>query len=117
MSLVVEPEIMHARRTFVVAQSLLAGEPRDRLPTEIEIGWHDTATHPEVGCFALVGLEAGLDDWIGEIVLVNTNGRACYVYVIASADVPVPLSLARRAFCSLATLSTEAISALVRVVG
>lgn len=117
MSLVVEPEVLNGRRAFAKAQALLAGEPIKKLPSNITIGWHDTATHPESGCFAVVGMNAGRDDWIGEVVLVEANGRACYVYVMASADVPVELSLARRAFASLSALSAESVEALARVIG
>lgn len=111
-----EPEVLNARRAFSTAQGLLAGEPLTRLPTELDIGWYDTQTHPEVGSFALVGIDSGLDDWIGEILLVTANARACYVYVIGSADLPVGLSLARRAFCALAVLSVEELPSLVQVV-
>lgn len=117
MSLVVEPEILSGRRAFTEAQVLLAGEPLTQLPLELDIGWHDTSTHPEAGAFAVIGIESGLDELIGEIVLVTANARACFVYVMASADVPTPFSLARRAFCALSTLSVEELSALVQVVG
>lgn len=116
MSETAEPEVLNARRAFPEAQALLAGEPLTALPTELEVGWHDTSTHPETGAFAVVGIDSGLDDWIGEILLVTANGRACYVYVMGAVDVPVALSLARRAFCSLAVLSVEALPALVQVV-
>lgn len=116
MAAQVEPEILNGRRAFSVAQELLAGQPLSVLPTEIQIGWHDTAASPEVGAFALIGIESGLDDWIGEVLLVQTNGRGCFVYVLGTADVPTPLSLARRAFCSLGVLSTESLDALVAVI-
>lgn len=117
MSAAIEPEVLNARRAFADAQALLAGEPLSAVPTEIDIGWHDTATHPEGGAFAVVGREAQLDDWIGEIVLVSANGRACFAYVVGSADVPVSLSLARRAFASLSALSVESLRGLVQVIG
>jgi hypothetical protein len=117
MSTLVEPEVLIARRALLDAQTLLAGEPLAVAPTEVEVGWHDTSTHPETGCFAVVGLDSGLDDWVGEVVLVSANGRGCFVYVIASADVPTPVSLARRAFASLAVLSTESMLALLQVIG
>jgi hypothetical protein len=111
-----EPEVLNARRAFPKAQALLAGEALSALPTELEVGWHDTSTHPEIGAFAAIGIDSGLDDWIGEIVLVTANARSCFVYVIGSADVPTPLSLARRAFCSLAVLSVEELPAIVEVI-
>lgn len=117
MSAVIEPEVLNARRNFLMAQALLAGEPIAALPTEIDIGWHDTQTHPETGSFAVVALNSEYEEWIGEIVLVTANGRACFVYVMASADVPTPISLARRAFGSLAALSIESMQGLVQVVG
>lgn len=112
----VEQEVLNAHRAFPEAQVLLAGEPANALPSEIAIGWHDTSTHPEVGAFAVIGQDSGLDDWIGEVLLVTANSRACYVYVMGSADVPAPLSLARRAFASLAALSIESLQSLVQVV-
>lgn len=117
MTEVIEPEVQHARRAFPMAQTLLAGVPTGDLPTAVDIGWYDTSTHPEIGSFAVVGRESPHEDWIGEIILVSANGRACFVYVIASADVPTPLALARRAFAEIATLSTESIAALVQVIG
>lgn len=116
MAEAVEQEVLNGRRAFLDAQSLLAGEPLTTIPTEVQAGWHDTSTHPETGSFAVVGNESGLEDWIGEILLVQANGRGCYVYVMGSADVPVSLSLARRAFCALAVLSVESIDALVQVI-
>lgn len=112
----IEPEVLNARRAFATAQALLAGEPLTPLGAEIGIGWHDTSTQPETGSFAVVGLDAGLEDWIGEVLLVTANGRSCYVYVMGSADVPTPLSLARRAFAALGALSTEELDALVQVI-
>jgi hypothetical protein len=111
-----EPEVLDARRAFPVAQALLAGEPLDALPTELAVGWHDTSVHPETGAFAVVGIDSGMDDWIGEVLRVNANGRACFVYVMGAADVPTPLSLARRAFASLSALSAESVLALVDVI-
>lgn len=112
----VEQEVLDAQRAFSTSQALLAGEPLSGLPTEIGIGWHDTLTSSFAGAFALVGIESGYEDWVGEVLLVTANARACYVYVMGTADVPTPLSLARRAFCSLAALSTEELKALVQVV-
>lgn len=116
MAEAVEQEILNGRRAFPTAQALLAGEPLAALPTELSIGWHDTSKSPEVGAFALVGVESELEDWIGEVLLVTANGRACFVYVLGAADLPVPLSLARRAFAALGVLSTEELTALVQVV-
>jgi hypothetical protein len=112
----VQQEILDARRAFLDAQTLLAGEPLTQLPSELAVGWHDTQVNPETGSFAVVGLESGLEDWVGEILLVTANARACFVYVVASADVPEPLSLARRAFASLGVLSLESLEALVQVI-
>jgi hypothetical protein len=117
MSVTMEPEILHARRAFADAQALLAGEPLSAKATLVTVGWHDTATNPEAGSFAVIGSDSGLDDWIGEIVLAKVNGRECFVYVIASADVPVQLSLARRAFAALGLLSTERAAGYVQVIG
>lgn len=113
-----EQEVLNAQRAFSEAQALLAGEPStDVLPAELHVGWHDTGVHPETGAFAVVGLDAGLDDWVGEVLRVTANGRACFVYVMSVADVPTPLSLARRAFASLSVLSAESILGLVEVIG
>lgn len=116
MSEQVEQEILNGRRAFVTAQALLAGEPLQVIPKELVIGWHDTATSPETGAFALVSIDSGLTDLIGEVVLVSAQGRSCFAYVLGSADVPTPVSLARRAFASLAILATEELDALVQVI-
>lgn len=116
MSEQVEPEVLHARRAFADAQGLLAGEPTAALPTRVQVGWYDTSVHPETGSFAVVAADSGLDDWIGEVLFVQANGRACFVYVMGGAEVPTPLALARRAFCALGALSTEELSSLVQVV-
>jgi hypothetical protein len=117
MTQVIEPEVLNGRRAFADAQALFAGEPLTATPSEIEIGWHDTSTHPEMGSFAVVARDSALEDWIGEVVLISANGRACFVYVMAAVDVPTPLSLARRAFGSLAALSVESMLAVAQVIG
>lgn len=111
-----EPEVLDARRAFAAAQTLLAGEPLNPVGLEIGVGWHDTSTHPETGAFAVVASESVYEEWIGEVLLVTANSRSCYVYVMASADVPTSLSLARRAFAALGELSTEEVDAVVQVV-
>lgn len=116
MAEAVELEVLNGRRCWATAQALLAGEKRDAQPVEMDVGWHDTSVHPESGAFAVVGIDAGLGDWIGEVLQVTGNGRAVFVYVLGSADVPTGLSLSRRAFASLSALAAESLLALVDVI-
>lgn len=99
-------EIPTARRAFSAAQPRLAGAPISPEQT-LSIGWHDTSVNLETGSFAVVQLNAGLDDLIGEIVRVRFAGRSVFAYVLDSADVPVQLSLTRRLFAALNRLTLE----------
>lgn len=105
----IEPEVMDGRRAFPETQRLFAGEALEGAPALRRVGWHGTQTHTEDGAFAVV--PPALDRYVGEVVQVNTGGRSCFVYVLAARDVPVDLSLTRRAFLSLAPLwMTELLS-------
>lgn len=112
-----EQEILDGQRAFPEAQRLFAGEVERDLSQTVRIGWHDTATSPYAGAFAVVKLGGTLDDLIGEVVRVRVGRRQALVYVVGSADVPVELSLARRAMLALAPLALEAVKARVGVVG
>lgn len=101
-----------ARRAFATAQALLAGSPVEPASL-VDVGWHDSSVNAESGSFAVVGIGAGLDRLLGRIVQVSYRRRSVLVYVIATADVPVAFSLARRPFVALSVLSAESIRAMV----
>jgi hypothetical protein len=109
-------EVSAGRRCFAIAQAILAGGPvGGEAAQDLVVGWHDSGVS-EQGSFAVVGLNMGLDDLIGEIVSVTYSGRTVYVYVLESADVPVQLSVCRRVFMALQRPTIEAISATVQTV-
>lgn len=101
----IEPEVAIGRRAFPAAQALLAGALLTSIPDVSTVGWHETFVDGESGAFAVVRF--GLEELRGEIVKVTAGDRSCFVYVVGARDVPVDLSLARRAFLSLAPLWTE----------
>lgn len=111
-----EMEIVTGRRSFIAAQALFSGGPVGK-SQKLSVGWHDTSVNPETGSFAVVQATAGLDDLVGEIIRVTNNRREVFVYVLDTADVPVQVSLARRAFVALYRLTVEALPADVVVVG
>lgn len=110
-----DPDLLAARRAFPMSQALLAGEPLRELGV-VDVGWHDTNTHPETGAFAVVAIGAEFGELRGEILRVSAGDRVAFVYVVAERAVPAPISLARRAFLHLGLLSTERLSALVNIV-
>lgn len=99
-----EVEVLAARRAFGVAQELLAGGPV-QAAVSLSVGWHDSSVNPESGSFAVVQSNAGLDDLIGEVVLVTFYSRSVFAYVLEDDDVPTQLSLTRRCFLALNRLS------------
>lgn len=113
---IVEPEITAGRRAFPMAESLLEDVPLSVAAVNMATGWHDTAISDEQGAFAVVRDGADLDDLIGEVLQITYKTRTIYVYCLGSAGVVADLSLARRAFLSLALLTEEAIGARVAVV-
>lgn len=110
-----DPDRMAGRRSWAAAQRRYAGQVLEAVGV-VDIGWHDTATHPETGAFALVAGSAGLDRLFGEILRVRVGRREAFVYVLGAGAVPTPISLSRRAFFSLGLLSEETLSATVEVV-
>lgn len=105
-------EIETGRRAFATAQQYFLGGPVD-VEQQMTVGWYDTSVNPETGCFALVQQNAGLDDWVGEILRVTFGRRVVFVYVLDTADVPWQLALARRPFVALHRPSVEQIVARV----
>lgn len=101
-----DPDRVAGRRAWATAQRLYAGSVLETVGS-FEVGWYDTATHPETGAFALVAHDAGLDHLFGEILRVRAGQREAFVYVLGAAAVPVPIALSRRAFFSLELLSAE----------
>lgn len=113
----IEPEIADGRRAFATAQTLLGGAVRSRVGSFVDVCWHGSARHPETGSFALVSLDSGLDDLIGEVLKVTgPSGRSVYAYVLGSRDVPHPLSLTRRTFLGMELLSKQPVTCTVEVV-
>lgn len=111
-----EVEILAGRRAFATAQALFAGGPV--APSQrLGVGWHGTSVNPETGSFAVVQRNAGLDDLIGEIVRITSNGRVVFAYVLDDADVPVQVSVTRRLFLVLNRLTIDALPADVVAVG
>lgn len=110
-----EIELMHGRRAFAVAQSLLAGSPV-LPPARRQVGWHDSATHPEVGSFGVVSGDGDSADLIGEVVRIRVGDRSAFVYVLGRRGVPTELSVTRRVFASLGLLAAESLDAIVEVV-
>lgn len=114
----VEPELLVIRRAFPEAQRLLAGGSVARVGS-IEVGWHGTGTHPELGSsHAVVRSFAGYDDLVGEVLRIRRGSRpAIFVYVLGARDVPTPVSVSRRAFMALGLLAEESLECTVEVAG
>jgi hypothetical protein len=110
-----DPYRTRAERAFPKAQELLAGVPLRSLGL-IEVGWHDTQTHPSAGSFALVADGGGLDELIGKVLRVSADGREVFALVAGARSLPVVISLARRAFAGLGLLALESSDALVEVI-
>lgn len=103
-----------SRRAFPKSQELLAATPV-RTVGVLSVGWHGASVHAEQGAAAVVGLDAGLDDLLGELLHVSVDGREVYVLVFGARDVTQPLSLARRAFAALGLLANEKLDCVVEV--
>jgi hypothetical protein len=99
-----EVEILAARRAFSTAQTLLAGGAI-QAAQNLTVGWHDSSVNGESGSFAVVQANAGLDDLIGEVVMISFYSRSVFAYVLEDVDVPVQLSVTRRLFLALNRLS------------
>ncbi len=97
-----------ARRAFATAQALLRGPDLLPIPEVASAGWHDVATHPEEGSFAVV--RVGLrEELVGEVVRVQAQDRSVFALVVGARDVPVDVSLARSLFYRLAPLPLESL--------
>lgn len=107
-----DPSILTGRRAFSAAQPLFAGGPVGPEQT-LSVGWHETSVSEETGSFAVVAQNAGLDDFVGEVVRVRFLARHVYAYVLDTADVPVQLSVTRRLFLVLNRLTLESLPASV----
>lgn len=105
--MIIEEEIAIGRRAFPETQRLLDGPVLQQAANLQTCGWHGTLTHPEDGAFALVSLDR--TEWRGETVRVTAGDRSVLVYVIGSRDLPVDISLTRRAFMALAPLYRESL--------
>lgn len=116
----VAPETHTARRGFPNAQLAFTAAFSRKLSDLVDVGWYDTETHPESGCFALVKEGGALEDLVGEIIGVTRDQpdppAPTFVYVIAALPVLDDLMLARRAFLDLGLLTHETLSCIVGVV-
>lgn len=115
-----DEDLQLARRAFAVAQAGLAGASLRIFSEVAEVSWHDTSTHPETGCIALVREDEGLADLVGEIVKVSrtmpTTTRVVYAYVLGTAPIADDISLSRRTFMGLGILANELLTCRVDVV-
>lgn len=112
---IVEQELLDGRRAFPEAQRLFAGVALRRLPERVDVGWHGTDIDVETGAFAVVRDGAGLDDLIGEILIVSVGTRSVLVFVMGARAVPQDISLSRRGFLALGLLAKESIRCVVEV--
>lgn len=115
-----DPETHIARRGFPDAQLAFKAATSRTLSSLIDVGWYDTDTHPESGCFALVREGGPLEELVGEVLAVSRDvpdpPEPTYVYVIQALPVLDDLMLARRAFLSLGLLTHETLSCTVGVI-
>lgn len=110
-------QVNAGRRAFAQTQALLTGTVARTVALLADVGWYDSAAHPETGAFALVREDGAYADLVGEILLVTNGDRSCYVYCIDFGDVTGDLALYRRAYLHLGLLSHETLPCLVEVLG
>lgn len=106
---------MIGQRAFPASQELFGTPPLAGTSRYAQTGWHDTATYPLEGAFALIDPESGLDDLIGEVLAVHYGTRTVYVYCYTMVGLPYPLSLYRRAFLGLTLLTRKTILTRVEI--
>lgn len=112
-----ELEIMAARRSFAMAQQLLAGGPISGLPSQkLTVGWHGSSVNSESGSFALIDQSSGLDDLIGEVVSIAYAGATIYAYVLTAADLPAQMTVTRRLYLAMNRLTIPSITCDVQAV-
>ena len=108
-----EPEVLVGQYPFVNAQAAF-GEGAEEPLGLFTVGWHDTSVQPYRGCFAVVSdAQADVADLVGDVIRVRARGEEVYVYVLGRADVPHPISLARRAFLAVSGLWRDDVQATV----
>lgn len=78
-------------------------------------GWHGTLLDPHVGPYAVVRSDGPFADRVGERVRVSlpVKHRSVVCYVVSEADIEEDISLARRAFLSLAPPSEDELTVTV----
>lgn len=106
----------YATRAFPEAQALLLGAPERVLDEYVTVGWFDADFHltASQGSFALV--DPDHSDLEGDVIGVRISAdRVVYALVWATADLPHPICLARRAFLGLALLNQETVDAIIEV--
>lgn len=113
-------DLMHSRRAFPVAQTLLSGPVLRVAASEATIGWHNTEVSPETGSVALVREDGPFVELVGEIVKierrVGVHDRIVYAYVFATGPIIDDMSLARRAFMGLGILANANVGASIEVI-
>lgn len=105
-----EADILRAALSFNDAQLALAGGLPTRVPELLDCGWYGTNTVSTRGSFALVqGVKDTELDLVGEILRVSYRARSVLVLCVATARLPTPMALSRRAFTALALPQRESI--------
>lgn len=107
-----------ARLPFRTAQALLLAAPvRDGAAVRLMTEWHGTDTDPERGSFVLVreGSEWA-DTLLGERLRITYFDRSVFAYCHQTADLDDDVSVTRRLYGALTTLSTTSLPVLVEVV-
>jgi hypothetical protein len=114
-----EPEILWGRRAFYKAQALLGGGALG--PAQpLMVGWYGSSLQSELGSFGCIGDQSGLDDLIGEIVLVSYQNRSVYAYILQSVTLPddgSQIALTLRTFLAICRPSAPAVQCSVAVTG
>lgn len=99
-------------RAFPLAQTLLS--VGGGLSTALSsVGWHGTSVEDTEGATAVV--PEGWAGLVGDTLRVRCGSRTALVYVMGVRDVPVDVSLSRRAFLTLAPLWRTELAAVVEV--
>lgn len=110
-------DLQLSRRSLYISQLAWEGAARSLEAVSTIVGWHGSKTHRETGAVALVPLEGGLSDLVGDIIRVTRLGdaqaRSVLVYVVGRIDTDFGLTIPRRAFQELGLLANESLPARV----
>lgn len=115
-----DADLQLSRRALAISQAAWDGPAIRTAAASAEIVWHGSDAHKETGAIALVPLEGGLTDLVGNIVRITRiegwRRRSVCVYVYDTVDMEADISLSRRAFLELGLLANESIECLVEVI-